>query len=105
MENVEYLPDRKLKQEELFRLGSCNYIHEHHNVTLLGATGSGKTYLACALDMAAARQFLPVEHIRLPDLLVEFSIAGGDGTIRKPMLWHNTRNMRCSSLTSGCCIC
>lgn len=84
MENVEYLPDRKLKQEELFRLGSCNYIHEHHNVTLLGATGSGKTYLACALDMAAARQFLPVEHIRLPDLLVEFSIAGGDGTIRKP---------------------
>ena len=85
LENVEYLPDRKLKQEELLRLGTCNYIHEHHNVILLGATGSGKTYLACALGMAAARQFLPVKYIRLPDLLVEFSIARGNGTIRKLM--------------------
>lgn len=41
LENVEYLPDRKLKKEELLRLGTCNYIHEHHNVILLGATGSG----------------------------------------------------------------
>ena len=85
LENVEYLPDRKLKKEELLRLGSCNYIHEHHNVILLGATGSGKTYLACALGMAAARQFLAVKYVRLPDLLVEFSIARGNGTIRKLM--------------------
>lgn len=82
---TEYLPDRKLKKEELLRLGTCNYIHEHHNVILLGATGSGKTYLACALGMAAARQFLAVKYIRLPDLLVEFSIARGNGTIRKLM--------------------
>ena len=85
LENVEYLPDRKLKQEELLRFGSCNYIHEHHNIILLGATGSGKTYLACALGMAAARQFLPVKYVRLPDLLVDFSIARGNGTIRKLM--------------------
>ena len=85
LENVEYLPDRNLKQEELLRLGSCNYVHERHNVILLGATGSGKTYLACALGMAAARQFLPVKYIRLPDLLVDFSIARGNGTIRKLM--------------------
>ena len=52
---------------------------------LLGATGSGKTYLACALGMAAARQFLAVKYVRLPDLLVEFSIARGNGTIRKLM--------------------
>lgn len=85
LENVEYLPDRKLKKEELLRLGTYNYIHEHHNVILLGATGSGKTYLACALGMAAARQFLPVKYIRLPELLGEFSIARGNGTIRKLM--------------------
>ena len=85
LENVEYLPDRNLKQEELLRLGSCNYIHECHNVILLGATGSGKTYLACALGIAAVRQFLSVKYIRLPDLLVEFSIARGNGTIRKLM--------------------
>ena len=51
----------------------------------MGATGSGKTYLACALGMAAARRFYAVKYIRLPDLLVEFQIARGNGTIRKLM--------------------
>ena len=85
LENVEYLPDRGLKQEELLRFGTCNYIQEHHNIILLGATGSGKTYLACALGMAAARRFYAVKYIRLPDLLVEFQIARGNGAIRKLM--------------------
>ena len=58
---------------------------------LLGATGSGKTYLACALGMAAARQFLAVKYVRLPDLLVEFSIARGNGTIRKLMIYSMIR--------------
>lgn len=85
LENVEYLQDRNLKREELLRFGTCGYVHEHHNILLLGATGSGKTYLACALGMAAARQFLTVKYIRLPDLLVDFNIARGNGTIRKLM--------------------
>ena len=51
----------------------------------MGATGSGKTYLACALGMAAARRFYAVKYIRLPDLLAEFQIARGNGTIRKLM--------------------
>ena len=85
LENVEYLPDRGLKQEKLLRFSTCNYIQEHHNIILLGATGSGKTYLACALGMAAARRFYAVKYIRLPDLLVEFQIARGNGTIRKLM--------------------
>ena len=85
LENVEYLPDRGLKQEELLRFGTCNYILEHHNIILLGATGSGKTYLACTLGMAAARQFYAVKYIRLPDLLVEFQIDRVNGTIRKLM--------------------
>ena len=52
---------------------------------LLGATGSGKTYLACALGMAAVRNYLTVKYIRLPELLVDLSIARGSGTIRKVM--------------------
>ena len=83
LENVEYLPDRNLKREDLLRFGTCGYIQEHHNIILLGAAGSGKTYLACALGMAAVRQFLTVKYIRLPDLLVGFNIARGNGSIRK----------------------
>ena len=72
---MEYLPDRGLEQGEVLRFGTCNYIQEHHNIILLGATGSGKTHLACALGMAAERRFFAVKYIRCPDLLVEFQIA------------------------------
>lgn len=85
VEDIEYLPDRKLDRGQFLRFSTCNYILEHHNVILLGATGCGKTYLACALGIAAARNFLPVKYIRLPDLLVELSMARVSNTYRKVM--------------------
>lgn len=85
VEDIEYHPDRNLDKNQIARLSACNYIAEHHNVMLLGATGSGKTYLACALGMASVRNFLTVKYIRLPELLVDLSIARGSGTIRKVM--------------------
>lgn len=85
VEDIEYHSDRNLDKNQIARLSTCNYIAEHHNVMLLGATGSGKTYLACALGMAAARNYLTVKYIRLPELLVDLSIARGNGTIRKVM--------------------
>jgi len=83
IENIEYHSDRNLDKTQIARLATCNYISEHHNVMLLGATGSGKTYLACALGMAAARNFLSVKYVRLPELLVELSIARNNGTFPK----------------------
>ena len=54
VENIEYHPERRLDREQILRLASCTYLQEAHNVIVLGATGAGKTYLACALGMAAA---------------------------------------------------
>lgn len=85
IENVEYHSDRNLDKTQIARLATCNYITEHRNVMLLGATGSGKTYLACALGMAAVRNFMSVKYIRLPELLVELSIARNNGTFQKVM--------------------
>ena len=85
IENIEYLPERKLDRTQILRLATCSYIQEAHNVILLGATGTGKTYIACALGMAAARNFYTVRYIRLPDLLVEIAMARGDGTYREYM--------------------
>lgn len=83
IEDIEYHSDRNLDKAQIARLATCNYIAEHHNVLLLGATGSGKTYLACALGVAAARNFLSVRYIRLPELLVELSIARNNGSFPK----------------------
>jgi DNA replication protein DnaC len=83
MEDLEYHPDRKLNKEQIIQLATCSYIAEKHNVVVLGATGAGKTYLGCALGMAACRHFYPVKYIRLPDLLDELSVARGTGTFQK----------------------
>ena len=85
VENIEYHPERRLDREQILRLASCAYIQEAHNIIILGATGAGKTYLACALGMAASRSFYSVQYIRLPDLLVEISVARANGTYRDYM--------------------
>ena len=60
VENIEYHADRCLDKAMIPRLATCAYIAEAHNVILMGATGTGKTYLACALGMAAVRNFMKV---------------------------------------------
>jgi DNA replication protein DnaC len=85
VEDIEYHPDRKLDKAQITRLAACNYIQEYHNIIILGATGSGKTFISCSLGMAASRNFYSVKYVRLPDLLGELAIARGDGSYRKVM--------------------
>lgn len=86
IENIEYHDDRNLDKTQIARLSTCNYIQECHNIIILGATGSGKTYLSNALGMTASRNFYTVKHVRIPDLLGELAIARGEGTYRKVMV-------------------
>ena len=83
LENIEYHEDRKLDRTLFARLSTCAYIMEHRNVIIMGATGAGKTYIGCALGNAACRKYISVKYIRLPELLVDLSIARGDGSYRK----------------------
>jgi DNA replication protein DnaC len=83
LEDVEYHADRKLDRSMIARLGTCGYIVDRHNIIILGATGSGKTYLANAFGMAASRNFFSVRYVRLPDLLAEIAVARTEGQYRK----------------------
>jgi DNA replication protein DnaC len=83
LENIEYHEDRKLDRILFARLSTCTYISERRDVVIMGATGAGKTYIGCALGNAACRKFISVKYIRLPELLVDLSIARGDGNYRK----------------------
>jgi DNA replication protein DnaC len=83
LEDVEYHADRKLDRSMISRLGTCDYIADRHNIIILGATGSGKTYLANAFGMAASRNFFSVRYVRLPDLLAEIAVARMEGQYRK----------------------
>lgn len=83
VENIEYHADRKLDKAQIARLSTCNYIQGGHNIIILGATGSGKTYLSNAFGITANRNFYSVRYVRLPELLGELAIARGEGTYRK----------------------
>lgn len=88
VEDIEYHSDRNLDSAQIACLSTCDYISERHNIMLLGATGSGKTYIACALGMSAVRNFLTVRYVRLPELLAELAIARGNGTYRKVIVQY-----------------
>lgn len=83
IEDIEYLPDRKLDKAALIRFAAGSYIDENHHIILKGASGSGKTYLACALGNAACRRFKTVRYRRMPELLDELKMAKVDSTMRK----------------------
>jgi DNA replication protein DnaC len=85
MEDIEYRSDRKLDKDHLLQLSACSYLSDKNNIIILGATGAGKTYIGCALGMAACRHFFSVKYIRLPDLLDDFSVARGEGIFQKVM--------------------
>lgn len=81
MEGIEYIEDRHLDKGKMLRFATCNYVDEGRHIILKGASGNGKTYIACALGNAACRKFKTVRYVRLPDLLDELSIARANGEI------------------------
>lgn len=85
IEGIEYHPDRKLDKTEMLRFATCKYIDEKHHIILEGASGNGKTYIACALGNAACRKFRTVRYVRMPELLDELSIARGTECYKKTL--------------------
>ena len=83
IDTVEYYADRKLDKAEITRYATCQYIDEEHHIIIKGATGSGKTFLGCALGNAACRKFKSVRYTRMPELLDELSIARAEGQFKK----------------------
>lgn len=83
IEGIEYFEDRKLDKAQLLRLSTCKYIESGRHVILKGASGNGKTYLACALGKAACRNLKTVRYIRMPELLDALNIAKNTGELQK----------------------
>lgn len=81
--DINYTSGRKLNRELIQRLATCEYITEYRNIFITGATGSGKTYMACAFGMEACKQRFKTKYIRLPDLLLELEMARNEGTYKK----------------------
>lgn len=83
VEDINYRPGRALDKRQIAMLASCDWIRSYHNLLVTGATGGGKTWLACALANQACRQGLSALYVRVPRLFEELKIAHADGSFRK----------------------
>ena len=83
--DINYTSGRKLNKDLINRLATCEYISEHRNLFITGATGCGKTYMACAFGMEACKQYYNTRYVRMPDLLMDLDVARSEGTYRKVM--------------------
>lgn len=83
IEAIEYYEDRKLDKAQILRFATCKYINEGHHIILKGASGNGKTYIACALGNAACRKFKSVRYVRMPELLDELSVSRACNDLKK----------------------
>ena len=80
---IDYHSGRKLNRDLINRLATCDYISDYRNIFITGATGSGKTYLACAFGLAACKRYYSTKFVRMPDMLLELQSAREDGTFVK----------------------
>lgn len=80
VEDVDYPPRRELDRAVVRQLASCQWVAEHQVVAVTGLTGTGKTYLACALAQQAVRKGYKALYRRVPRLLEELTLARADGS-------------------------
>jgi len=80
VEDIDYSPKRELDKSVVRQLAGCRWVAEHQNVLITGATGTGKTYVACALAQQACRKGHRAIYRRMPRLFEELTLAHADGS-------------------------
>jgi len=83
IEDLDLSPARGLERSFILGLTQGEWIRRHLNILVLGPTGAGKSYLACALGEAACRQGFPVRYHRTSRLLHEIMLSHADGSFPK----------------------
>ncbi|MEO5510271.1 MAG: ATP-binding protein, partial [Longimicrobiales bacterium] len=83
VEDINFRAARGLDRSVLMRLATCEWIRQHQVVLVVGPTGVGKTYLACALGQAACRRGFSTRYYRIGRLLAELALARADGSYAK----------------------
>jgi DNA replication protein DnaC len=80
IEDIDYPAHRELDRAQIRQLATCRWVVEHQNVLITGATGTGKTYVACALAQQACRKGHRAIYRRAARLFSELVLARADGT-------------------------
>lgn len=82
-EEIDFRTPRGLSKDAILSLIQNGWVKGKQNVIITGPTGTGKTFIACALANSACRNGHSAHYIRLPRLLQDMNIARADGSYGK----------------------
>ena len=85
VEDVDYRTARGLDRALFQKLAQGSWIREQQNLIIVGPSGVGKSWLACALGHRACRDNLSVLYQRIPRLFSDLALARGDGRYARLM--------------------
>jgi DNA replication protein DnaC len=80
VEDIDYPARRELDRAQVRQLASCRWAVDHQNIVITGPTGTGKTYVACALAQQACRHGHSTVYRRASRLFDELTLARADGS-------------------------
>jgi DNA replication protein DnaC len=80
IEDIDYSPRRELDKAVIRQLATCRWIEEHQQVLITGATGTGKSFVACALAHHACRRGYRAYYRRASRLFDDLTLARADGS-------------------------
>ena len=80
VQDIDFAAGRGLNRRQTLELSQGDWISRHLNAIVVGPTGAGKTYVACALGRAACEQGFSVRYERLSRLLHQIALSHADGS-------------------------
>ncbi len=83
VEDIDFRSRRGLDRPIVLGLAESAWVAKRHNVTVVGPTGVGKTFLACALANAAIRRGHTALYLRASRMLDQLAMARLDGRFQK----------------------
>jgi DNA replication protein DnaC len=81
VEDTDFRTPRGLDRALFHKLAGCDWIRQSHHLVIGGPTGTGKSWLACALGHKACREGFSVLYRRAPRLFTELATARGEGRL------------------------
>ena len=83
--DIDYRPSRKFDRQTVARLSDFSWIKEQRNLIITGATGTGKTWLACSFGQEACRMGIRTVFYRVSRLINELTLGAGSGNLAKTL--------------------
>ena len=83
VEGIDFRRPRGLERAQVLSLAESHWVGSHHSLVIVGATGLGKTYLACALANAAIRRSHSAYYLRGTRLHDEIALARAEGRLAR----------------------